>query len=110
LGQAVKDINNRVRLAVNILKAAIADFKTSGGFVCNLCIRRLILAALCTNGWFSRCAAAPSFTLTQHFPRCKRTQQENRIYRMGSLLPFAAAVQMTALGKVNVFRLFHIDE
>jgi hypothetical protein len=33
LGQAVKDIINRVRLAVNILKAAIADFKTSGGFV-----------------------------------------------------------------------------
>jgi hypothetical protein len=29
---------------------------------------------------------------------------------MASLLPFAAAAQMTALGKVNVFGLFHKDE
>jgi hypothetical protein len=49
----------------------------------------LILAALCTNGWFSRCAAAPNFTLTQHFRRCERTQQENRTHRLGSLLPFS---------------------
>jgi len=32
----------------------------------HLCIRRLILAALRTNGWFSSCAVAPSFTLTHH--------------------------------------------
>ncbi|MFY9467044.1 MAG: hypothetical protein WAP44_06765, partial [Lentibacter algarum] len=42
------------------------------------------------NGWFSRCAAAPSFTLTQYFPRCERMQRENRTHRMGSNQPFAA--------------------
>jgi len=33
-----------------------------------------IPAALCTNGWFSRRVAAPNFTLTQYFPRCKNMQ------------------------------------
>jgi len=42
------------------------------------------------NGWLPRCAAAPNFTLTQHFPRCERTQQENRIHTMGSFQPLAA--------------------
>jgi len=42
------------------------------------------------NGWFPRCAAAPNFMLTQHFPRCERTQRENRIHTMGSFEPFAA--------------------
>jgi hypothetical protein len=36
----------------------------------------LILAALCTNGWFSRSAAEPNFTLAQHFPRCERAQRK----------------------------------
>jgi hypothetical protein len=47
------------------------------------------------NGWFSRCAAELTFTLTQHFPRCERTQQENRIHTLGSLLPFAAVENAT---------------
>jgi hypothetical protein len=33
---------------------------------------------------FSR-AVAPTFTLTQHYPRCERAQQENRTHSMGSL-------------------------
>tara|TARA_B110000977_G_scaffold43555_1_gene59058 strand:- start:27 stop:215 length:189 start_codon:yes stop_codon:yes gene_type:complete len=38
------------------------------------------------NGWFYRRAAAPNFTLTQHFPRCERMQRENQIHTMGSKL------------------------
>ena len=68
----------------------------------NLCIRRLIPAALRTNGWFSRCAAAPGFTLTQHFPRCERTQQENRIYRMGSVPSFRVSQSDDRFQALNV--------
>jgi hypothetical protein len=42
------------------------------------------------NGWFFRCAAAPNFTLTQHFPRRVRAQQENRIQTKGTFETFAA--------------------
>jgi hypothetical protein len=43
-----------------------------------------------TNGWFSRRAVAPIFTLTQHFSRCERMQRENRIHTQGSSGAFAA--------------------
>jgi hypothetical protein len=42
---------------------------------------------------FSRCATAPIFTLTQHFPRCERIQRENQIHRVGSNQPFAALLR-----------------
>jgi hypothetical protein len=42
------------------------------------------------NGWFFRCAAAPNFTLTQHFPRRVRAQQENRVQTKGTFETFAA--------------------
>ena len=35
----------------------------------------------------TRCAAAPNFPLTQHFPRCERTQRENRSHTIGSHPP-----------------------
>lgn len=55
-------------------------------------VRTTILAALCTNVWFSGRAAAQKFMLTQHFPRCEPAQQEKQIHRLGSVLPFAAYV------------------
>ncbi|OUS19681.1 hypothetical protein A9Q95_15660 [Rhodobacterales bacterium 59_46_T64] len=42
------------------------------------------------NGWFPHCAAAPIFTMTQHFRRCERKQHENQIHGMGSPDTFAA--------------------
>jgi len=53
-------------------------------------VRTTILAALCTNVWFSGRAAAQKFMLTQHFPRCEPAQQEKQIHRLGSCQPFAA--------------------
>jgi len=44
------------------------------------------------NGRSCHRAAAPDFTLTQHFARCERTQQDFGASGLGSLLPFAANV------------------
>jgi hypothetical protein len=48
-----------------------------------------MLAAVCLNVRFLRCAA-PNFTLLQHFARRERTQHEFVTSALGSLLPFAA--------------------
>jgi hypothetical protein len=50
------------------------------------------------NGWFSRRAAAPNFTLTQHFRRCERMQRENQIHTMGSFDTFAAFCSKVSYG------------
>jgi hypothetical protein len=42
------------------------------------------------NDLFSRCAAAPDFTLTQHFARRERTQHEFNTSAVGSMWNFAA--------------------
>jgi hypothetical protein len=60
------------------------------------------IAALCTNGWFFRRAAAPNFTLTQHIPRCERTQRTVITSASGSQLPLAASCTNDRFAKVSV--------
>jgi hypothetical protein len=49
------------------------------------------------NDRFFRRTAVPDFTLTQHFSRCERAQQEFDTSGVGSLLPFAAFAQQKKL-------------
>ena len=49
-----------------------------------------MLAAVCLNVQFLRCAAAPDFTLLQHFARHERTQHEFATSAVGSFETFAA--------------------
>ncbi|THH36229.1 hypothetical protein E4Z66_14380 [Aliishimia ponticola] len=64
-------------------------------FVRVLILECVVSAAVCMNGRSSCCAAARYFSLMQNFLRCERTQQENRIYRMGSFMLFAAPAHQT---------------
>jgi hypothetical protein len=64
------------------------------------------LAAVCLNVRFLRCAAAPDFTLLQHFARRERTQHEFATSAVGSLLPFAANVMKVRFGPFVSFVSF----
>jgi hypothetical protein len=44
------------------------------------------------NDRFFSCEVAQVFSLTQHFPRCQRTQHENQIHTMGSSGTLAALI------------------
>ncbi|CUI99179.1 hypothetical protein TA5114_02051 [Cognatishimia activa] len=55
-----------------------------------LILERVLSAAARMNDRFSLSTAALRFTRVQHFPRCVRSQQKNRIHRMGSFGTFAA--------------------
>ena len=57
-----------------------------------------MLAAVCLNVRFLRRAAAPDFTLLQHFARSERTQHEFATSAVGSDLPFSAGRSKVSYG------------
>jgi len=57
------------------------------------------------NDRFFRCAAVPDFTLTQHFSRCERAQQESDTSGVGSIWSSECFCRMTALPRRAAFAM-----
>jgi hypothetical protein len=64
-----------------------------------------MLAAVCLNVRFLRCAAAPDFTLLQHYARRERTQHEFATSAVGSKKTVAAVNTNDRFGRAAFWLL-----